>query len=769
MPRPGSSPTRQAGREASSPSPRSLAPDNTDPNRRAPEDDTYEMLPLVENDAHGNSLPSPSPPVIENGSETAHDVERGSRNSLEKTDDATATFRTREHFAIATVLTDFIAFLVPLALLVFVVVVGTLDGKEVEKTSLEGWQNAVAVLSTLFPISFALVVGRFVAELARWKLESGTSIGLLEQLIGSRTVGSTVQTIWQLRAVNVLGAGLLIIWTFSPLGAQAILRMLRPDLTVQSEAAMVTHFDIQGPSQFAELDTTSPSGLATAGEFIGYLSTLYTTIVSTPGSFKSDTMDLWGNVKIPFLEDENHKDWVNVSSETEHKQWSSLAGIPLRHDLIGNKTFSIESGYIRLRCSEFASCHGTSCMTTMTSDYLSTTTSSRINLLEHPNGTWHGYDNKDSRSNATSDASAAWGFALNRFVDPLWFNASVTELRNQFDIGAEDDVQRYLNSPIVFKNEQGVEAGPTNLLLKMSFSSNRYILPDFPQTVCNVTQEYVESRISCLRPVTQSSQHSCRVAAQRPSRERHAPEQISHLSFPGTFNYFSQEMPLATMREKNGRADLSMQYLVDPTFKQMSEGGSILFIPPVSLGDIDQSQLGLRFSQLLNTYLLLSQVGRQISSSSAGREADREAAFERNVTVAADATALVEVYRVPKVWMSLGILSCVVMLVAGALGVVLVHVTQSPEILGYVSTIVRNSKLVEVPPNTGWLDGPELTRMIKDKRVRYGVTSQIANGEELGVSEEECAVVSREEGPVVGIGYEEKTERIKSVMVRTRA
>lgn len=44
-------------------------------------------------------------------------------------------------------------------------------------------------MATVLPIVFASVVGRLMYETARWRLERGASVGSLEQLMGSRTVG----------------------------------------------------------------------------------------------------------------------------------------------------------------------------------------------------------------------------------------------------------------------------------------------------------------------------------------------------------------------------------------------------------------------------------------------------------------------------------------------------------------------------------------------------------------------------------------------------
>ncbi|KAF5488213.1 hypothetical protein CGCF413_v012014 [Colletotrichum fructicola] len=124
----------------------------------------------------------------------------------------------KSRMGVFTILTDCAAVLLPISSIVFTIIVWRLNGTENTAESREGWQNAITILATVFPILFASVVGRLTYEAARWKLERGTTLGALEQLIGSRTVGATLLNLLQLRSFNILSAALVAIWAFSPLG-----------------------------------------------------------------------------------------------------------------------------------------------------------------------------------------------------------------------------------------------------------------------------------------------------------------------------------------------------------------------------------------------------------------------------------------------------------------------------------------------------------------------------------------------------------------------
>lgn len=173
---------------------------------------------------------------------------------------------------------------------------------------------------------FAFVTGRLITHLARHRLENGSTLGILEQLMGSQTLGSAYSTHIQLRIVNPVGICLLGIWLLSPIGAQSLLRILHQ--ATRSIHTTVTHFDHlkQGDSY-----ATNP-----AGSYVGSL--------LASSAVKDGPEDLWGNVKIPFLQaDAGHKDgnWRAVNKVDEGPVYSGLVGIPVTGVPFGNSTFSI--------------------------------------------------------------------------------------------------------------------------------------------------------------------------------------------------------------------------------------------------------------------------------------------------------------------------------------------------------------------------------------------------------------------------------------------
>ncbi|KAF9880257.1 hypothetical protein CkaCkLH20_02211 [Colletotrichum karsti] len=396
----------------------------------------------------------------------------------------------KQKATIFTILTDFASILLPLGFLGVVIVLWRLDGTPATVGSEEMWRNAINILATVFPILFAAIVGRLLSEASRWKLERGSSTGVLEQLMGSRTVGATVSTMIGFRSLNALTLLLLLIWTFSPLGTQAILRMestnFEPDLTDTS----VTYFDTDAISDLVERTGRFSVMSYSFSSFTKTLASLYMSLLTTPVAIKEDTVDLWGNVKIPFL---SHPDssWENISGS--NVVYSSLAGIPVDNFHDGNTTFNLESSYLRLQCSNvsvgpavgknpagYEESVDPSMMQQAATINIGGDDPKRV-VFQMPNGTWHGYN-----TSSKDDGETTWVLAINRFVDARWLLMNNTALVNLTDNHAG-----YRERPCLFTNETGIEAGRTTLLFQAeprSGYSKASVTYTPIQSYCDVTQ-----------------------------------------------------------------------------------------------------------------------------------------------------------------------------------------------------------------------------------------------------------------------------------------
>ncbi|KAG8674097.1 hypothetical protein FPOAC1_000060 [Fusarium poae] len=301
-----------------------------------------------------------------------------------------------------------------------------LDKKETEKEEFHKWKNAITVIASIFPIVFASIVGRMVFESARWKLEKGTTLDLLEQLIGSRTVGSTFTTQINLGKFNILGLVLLLIWAFSPLGSQSVLRMLDSRLERVTTDSGVAYFSTDAVSQLAsDLPNTPESG---EGQAIssGYMKAMFTSLFITSVASKSDPMDLWGNVKIPNLA-------ITII-------WCF------------SRRKSRKSSYLSLECYNLTMSN--------TSFYIPWNWTNPPTWGEYEqklNGTWHGYND--------TNLQTPWAMAVDRFVDPYWASTdNLTDRLGEYVLG-----KSYYGRPVLFENETDLHVKPSRLLFNSKF------------------------------------------------------------------------------------------------------------------------------------------------------------------------------------------------------------------------------------------------------------------------------------------------------------
>lgn len=260
---------------------------------------------------------------------------------------------------------DFVTVLIPFPFFMLAATVIAVSGKPVEDHDLKILERSIKGVSrfqscenseliffkatTLFPLCFAAVVGRAAVKYATWKLERGTTLGALEQLMGSRTVASTIITQLQLRSFNLVGVGLILIWSLSPLGGQSILHILSTPMKPLSNTTNVGYFNSRQQSY------ATPNGAFRNLWFPGY-TVLFGSSLLSPVAVKRSTMDTWGNVKIPYYSSvsmsnpgKDIDEWTQISPSMT-PVYSSLFGIPLSGLGLGNTTLTVESSYVELSC-----------------------------------------------------------------------------------------------------------------------------------------------------------------------------------------------------------------------------------------------------------------------------------------------------------------------------------------------------------------------------------------------------------------------------------
>jgi hypothetical protein len=561
----------------------------------------------------------------------------------------------------------------------------------------------------MFPILFATITGRAAIKLATWKLEKGSTLGLLEQLMGSRTVASTIITQFQLRSFNLIGIGLIALWSLSPIGSQSVLHILSDPLVPISSSTTVTYFNLRQQSFGA------PGGEFELMWFNGF-SLLFGASLLAPPAVKDGNMDLWGNPKIPVLSSvmssgaiPDADGWVQIPRGNFTPTYSSLFGLPMKGMALGNTTVNVETSYIELGCG---------------------------NLTTAP------------QTNSTG------GFEKTSLISTSgpFFSAREVFLDDDWAIGYKGpDVTAYVaNSTATFIAPQNcpdclsgnttiLSVAPGELLYQeyLSFSNSVSIF-------CTPSQIYVESSILCQKS---ANDQLCQVTAQRPSQLPHPTSSITYLSFPEIALGLTNTLYNSTPTYDLSNPIQGFLYDAPSNLAILLESASLGLDPsngPLEsqLYNVSMEDFAHRFAQLVNAWVHGSFYNNTaittgapfsfihqtaVSGNAASFIATPDAALPPLIenrtaafTVPAVLTNTMHIYKCDFVWTAAFMLATLAMLVAAVVGVVISRVTVVPDYLGYVSSLAKESPYVKMPVGGVNLDGMERARFMKNLRVRLG-------------------------------------------------
>lgn len=551
--------------------------------------------------------------------------------------------------------------------------------------------------------------------------------------MGSRTVVSAVTTQIQLRAFNLAGLALILVWSLSPLGGQSILHVLFTPMQQTSVTKDISYWNMRQQSYSA------PEGNFQIVWYPGFTSLLQFALLGAP-STKTGPMDLWGNVKIPLLSSlisqggvQGSDGWIHAPSN-DSVTYSSLFGLPLSGIEEGNTTLTVETSYMEFAC------------TNMTVGPLFDSSNNTVGLQISPTGpfigtTWStdlpwqiGYQGPDISTIALQSEPS--------FVSPSFcpdclpasdLNATVspgTILYQEFD-GAEKITSFY----------------------------------------CTPTQVYVESAVSCNND---ARGQVCQVTAQRPSRLPHMPPEFTYLGFPRVALGLST---LLVQAQAITAVNFIQNYLVNPVDEisilsaeistEREEGPGL-----TPLANLTLEQFGERFGQVINAYMHASQfnatphllnpdsyheieavlTGGNNASFVPASPSDIYAMIQNQTavfTVPGTLSTSSAVYFAFYPWLLVFLLANSIMLFGAIAGIYYSRMTIVPEYLGFVSSLAKESPYIRMPDVGVNMDGMHKARMVKEVKVRLGDVSDSVDGGGDGVGrlafarQEETKLVKR--------------------------
>lgn len=169
-------------------------------------------------------------------------------------------------------------------------------------------------------------------------------------LFGSTTLTGTVITQFNLRAFRFLIIPFVLLWALSPIGSQALDRLVAfaPIQTNSSSTLQYMDANSSWPDEFITGDTGSLFTSADA---------LFQSSLAAPMASKTSPQDIWGNLKVPTLEylplysSGSPQNWISVNSSNTSIIYSSLLGLPVAGlSSSRNTTFNLTTAYAMLEC-----------------------------------------------------------------------------------------------------------------------------------------------------------------------------------------------------------------------------------------------------------------------------------------------------------------------------------------------------------------------------------------------------------------------------------
>ena len=567
------------------------------------------------------------------------------------------------------------------------------------------------------------MIGRAGKKYTTWRLERGCALGHLEQVMQSRTLVATIITQLSLRSFGSVSACLLLIWALSPLGSQSCLRILSIDSVPITVDKPLTYVDTMANQIFLS-DTSRTTNV---------LNPVYVASILSPPSVKNSSMDLWGNVKIPYMSDLsnlNSDRWLPISDTVP--EYSSLLGIPLGSMESGNTTLSLESTYISLDCSSPANGPGANIVYTSA---INESVMPSIPSTTYLNGTFWS-PNLTSFDIGSDVILPPWIVATDVSI-PIWGSFESFQNTTNFEIN-KLEVNK---SRLVFQSARNGSWGNGDISNVVNSSDS------FTVAYCGLSQTYVESNVTC---VAGDGAQNCRVTAQRPSQRSHSSPNLTMLAFEAFFWHLVPAWVEATGPLHTSRmSSIAEYYLQNASTSFILETlGSGDLSDVASLSNLSASDFSHRLGQLLNTYLLGSQMCMVVSGD---QDNTWDSGFgQSGFLTTAYHTQIHELYVCSWGWLAVLILASLVMLTASGLAAWFEFHTRIPDVLGFCSTITRDAPFLKVTGGNT-LDGLERTKMLMDLRLTLGVVNGAINEE--GVEHIAVAPAGEAKRPVRGKLY----------------
>jgi hypothetical protein len=528
---------------------------------------------------------------------------------------------------------------------------------------------------------FAVIAGRTIKKTSSWSFGKGAHIGILEQLIGSTSLGGTIASIFSLRLCNMLAPILLLIWALSPLGGQSSLHLVAAAIQYRPSTVNITYFDTRSESVFSQSANSIDVYLPTTNA-------VFQASIMEPSSTKSSQRDLWNNVKIPVLSSVTppyaliSPNWTTIASG-QNLSYASLLGIPLSGlPREGRTNINLETSYFVLTQIEQPS--------NITNIY-NVRDKSETTGIDMNNGTWHW--GVPQKTGLEGFSMAIDGFNAANGNYSLWYNV--------YDKYAA--------------NTEFVQHAARYLAVDSAiFNYKRFY---------TLSTAYVEAAVSC-----NGIQHLCEATAIQASQQPHMNPNLTNLAYSNTWLTFGAEMISAVINSESSIPTLTEAFMNDPANVAAAAitfpTGDALFY---NLTATDQ-QLESHAQQLINTYWQAS-VNPALAISGLEDATDELSTIQTRSTEATNEVSI-DVYRVNWAWWVAFVCSTSILFALACLSLLIDCSLRGPELLGYCTTFLRDSPFAISGRGVGSAMGPsERARRWKNVEIKL---ADVKSGDNVG-------------------------------------
>jgi hypothetical protein len=525
---------------------------------------------------------------------------------------------------------------------------------------------------TIYPILFAAIIGRALKSIAFWKLERGGRIGTLDRLFGSMTIVQTIITQIQMSSVSLLGLLLIAIWSLSPLGGQASLRIIDSTTKSSNTSQLFQYIDVSSNILGAEYSGGS------SPELYVPVDVLFGAAMLGSPSASLSSVDAWGNLKVPWIENlESSKfdaeGWYPVPQLNSSDHFTSLIGVPL--SMISDASnlatsFNMETSYWTLECPVFE------------------------NLSDGPDDTFKQ--------------------RLEPFLDPSMVTVENTT-------GSVANIFLYsvntLNNSLPLSAQINNSTRPRHI----TYVDNNNYNGEWMAANCTIRTRYVEVTTSC-------SKGSCTAVKIRNSLQAHAPEAQTTLDIDyGAFYSFALHFVNALPTGHPDMATPYQRFIINPLDPFSNDEYDS---PAVSV--VSNATFALRLGQLFNTYwmAMLAPTAIPKGLQNANITADTapiEGTMLSNTT--ATLTQDTVVLDCNALWFVILLLSSAITTFIGLCGLIASLCRYGPDIGFNISSLVRDSPFVDQTNVATTLSSTERSSLMKDWYAKLG---DVAAEDEVG-------------------------------------